>query len=100
MCSSDLTATERRDKYNAQAFEYCEVREFPGATRGARQTKEKAIRFICLADAADALNSEGYWMKLSPLSGTASATIRSRINVMMSCHSFRDRRLRRRVVSP
>ena len=60
-----LTTTERRDKYNAQAVEYCEVREFPGATRGARKTKEKAIRFICLADAADAPNSEGYWMKLS-----------------------------------
>ena len=49
-----LTTTERRDKYNAQTVEYCEVREFPGATRGARKTKEKAIRFICLADAADA----------------------------------------------
>ena len=60
-----LTTTERRDKYNAQAVEYCEVREFPGATRGARKTKEKAIRFICLADAADALNSEGDWMMLS-----------------------------------
>ena len=60
-----LTTTELRNKYNDQAVEYCEVREFPGATRGARKTKEKAIHFICLSDAADAPNSEGCWMKLS-----------------------------------
>ena len=41
------------------------MREFPGASRGARKTKEKAIRFLCLADAADEPNSDGYWMKLS-----------------------------------
>ena len=56
-----LTTTERREKYNAQAVEYSKVREFPGASRGARKTKEKTIRFICLADAADELNSDGYW---------------------------------------
>ena len=39
-----LTTTERREKYNAQAVEYSEVREFPGASRGVRKTKEKAIR--------------------------------------------------------
>jgi len=55
-----LTTTERREKYNAQAVEHSEVREFPGASRGARKTKEKAIRFICLADAADEPNSDGY----------------------------------------
>jgi len=60
-----LTTTEQCEKYNAQAVEYSEVREFPGASRGARKTKEKAIRFICLADAADEPNSDGYWMKLS-----------------------------------
>ena len=60
-----LTTTERREKYNAQAVEYSEVRESPGASRGARKTKEKAIRFICLADAADEPNSDGYWIKLS-----------------------------------
>ena len=60
-----LTTTERREKYNAQAVEYSEVREFPGASRRARKTKEKAIRFICLADAADEPNSDGYQMKLS-----------------------------------
>jgi len=53
-----LTTTERREKYNAQAVEYSEVREFPGASRGARKTKEKAIRFICLAHAADEPNSD------------------------------------------
>jgi len=60
-----LTPTERREKYTAQAVEYSEVREFPGASRTARKTKEKAICFICGADAADEPNSEGYCMKLS-----------------------------------
>ncbi len=32
-----LTATEQREKYKAQAVEYAEVHEFPGATKGARQ---------------------------------------------------------------
>ena len=43
-----LTATEQREKYKAQAVEYAEVHEFPGATKGARKTREKAIRFICI----------------------------------------------------
>ena len=38
-----LTATERREKYTAQAVEYSKVREFPGASRGSRKTKEEAI---------------------------------------------------------
>lgn len=46
-----LTATEQREKYKAQAVEYAEVHEFPGATKGARKTREKAIRFICITDA-------------------------------------------------
>jgi len=57
-----LTTTERREKYNAQVVEYSQVREFPGASRGAHKTKEKTIRFICLADEADKPNSDGYWM--------------------------------------
>ena len=36
-----LTATEQRKKYKAQAVEYAEVHEFPGATKGARKTREK-----------------------------------------------------------
>ena len=60
-----LTASERRQKYKAQAVEYAEVREFPGASRGARKVKEAGIRFICIDDAASDPNSEGYWMKLS-----------------------------------
>ncbi len=32
-----LTATEQRQKYKAQAVEYAEVHEFPGATKGARK---------------------------------------------------------------
>jgi hypothetical protein len=38
-----LTATERRKKYTAQAVEYSEVREVPGASRVLCKTKEKAI---------------------------------------------------------
>ena len=60
-----FSTTEQRERYNAQAVEYSEVREFPGASRGARKTKEMAIRFMCLADAADEPNSDGFWMKLS-----------------------------------
>ena len=41
-----LTDAERREKYTAQAVEYAEVREFPGASRGSCKTKEQAIRFI------------------------------------------------------
>ena len=51
-----LTVAERREKYTAQAVEYSEVREFPGSSRTARKTNEKAIRFICAADAADEPN--------------------------------------------
>ena len=54
------------------------MREFPGATRGARKTKEKAIRFICLADAADAPNSEGYSMKLSQWNRFRNDTFKDR----------------------
>ena len=60
-----LTATEQCEKYKAQAVEYAEVHEFPGATKGARKTREKSIRFICITDATAEPNSEGYWMKLS-----------------------------------
>jgi hypothetical protein len=67
-----LTTTERRKKYTAQAVEYSEVREFPGAS------KEKAIRFICGTDAADEPNSEGYWMKLSQWNRYRNDTFKDR----------------------
>ena len=35
-----LSASERRQKYKAQAVEYAEVREFPGASARARKVKE------------------------------------------------------------
>ena len=54
------------------------MREFPGATREARKTKEKTIRFICLADAADAPNLEGYWMKLSQWNRFRNDTFKDR----------------------
>ena len=38
-----LADAERREKYTAQAVEYSKVREFPGASRTARKTKEKAM---------------------------------------------------------
>ena len=73
-----LTDAERREKYTAQAVEYAEVREFPGACRGSRKTKEQAIRFICAADAADEPNSEGYWMKLSQWNRFRNDTFKDR----------------------
>ena len=73
-----LTATERREKYTAQAVEYAEVREFPGASRGSRNTKEQAIRFICGADATDEPNSEGYWTKLSQWDRVRNDTFKDR----------------------
>ena len=45
---------------------------------GTRKTKEKAIHFICLADAADALNSEGYWMQLSQWNRFRNDTFKDR----------------------
>ena len=72
-----LTATEQRKKYKAQAVEYAEVHEFPGATKGARKTREKAIRFICIADATAEPNSEGYWMKLSQWNRYAVSSLSS-----------------------
>ena len=60
-----LNASERRQKYKAQAVEYAEVREFPGATARARKVKAPAIRFISLDDASSDPRSDGYWMQLS-----------------------------------
>jgi hypothetical protein len=60
-----LNSSERRQKYKAQAVEYAEVREFPGATARAPKVKAPAIRFICLDDASWDPNSDGYWMQLS-----------------------------------
>ena len=54
------------------------MHEFPGASRGLRKTKEKAIRFICLADAADKPNSDGYWMKLSQWNRYRNDTFKDR----------------------
>ena len=48
-----LTASERREKYKAQAVEYAEVQEFPGPPPRGKKTKEKGIRFVCIEDAAD-----------------------------------------------
>jgi hypothetical protein len=39
--------------------------EFPGPAPKTRKTKEKAIYFLCIVDAASDPNSDGYWMKLS-----------------------------------
>jgi hypothetical protein len=60
-----LNATERSLKYKAQAVEYDDVREFPDLSPKSRKTKEKAIRFLCIVDAAVDPNSDCYWMKLS-----------------------------------
>ena len=60
-----LNATERRAQYKAQELDYTDVLEFPGPTPKSCKTKEKAIRFLCIVDAATDPNSDGYWMKLS-----------------------------------
>ena len=73
-----LTVTEQREKYKAQAVEYAEVHEFPGASKGARKTREKAIRFICITDATEEPNSEGYWMKLSQWNRYRNDTFKDR----------------------
>ena len=39
-----LNASERREKYTAQAVEYAEVREFPGASRTARCSSASPVR--------------------------------------------------------
>ena len=62
---ASLSASERRQKYKAQAVEYAEVREFTGASARARKLKEPAIRFISLDDASSDPRSDGYWMQLS-----------------------------------
>ena len=76
-----LTVTEQREKYKAQAVEYAEVHEFPGASKGARKTREKAIRFICITDATEEPNSEGYWMKLSQWNRYRNDTFKDRREV-------------------
>ena len=72
-----LTNTEKREKYKAQAVEYADVREFPGPTRQSKKTKDPAIRFICIADAAEDPNSAGYWMKLSQWNQDSSRLMKS-----------------------
>jgi hypothetical protein len=60
-----LTATERKEMYKAQAVEFAAVREFPASASGSKKSREAAIRFICIEDAADDPHSNGYWMKLA-----------------------------------
>ena len=62
--AGSLTATERREQYKAQAVEFAAVHDFPAGRGGGKRTKESAIRFICIEDAADDPHSKGYWMKL------------------------------------
>ena len=79
-----LSASERRQKYKAQAVEYAEVREFPGASARARKVKEPAIRFICLDDASSDPNSDGYWMQLSQWNRFRHDTFKERPDDEMS----------------
>ena len=92
-----LTATEQRKKYKAQAVEFAEVHEFPGATKGARKTREKAIRFSCITDATAEPNSEGYWMKLSCTTTTSTTDFarRSRKLSMLTRNSMVKSRVSR-----
>ena len=55
----------QREKYKAQAVEFSELREIPGALRKSKKIRAPAIRFICQADAEDEPSTDGYWMQLS-----------------------------------
>jgi len=48
---------------------------------------EKTIRFICLADAADEPNSDGYWMKLSQWNRYHNDTFKDRRDDRAAIHS-------------
>ena len=63
--SGALSASERRELYEAQAVEYAAVHEFPGATVKSKKVREAGIRFICMSDAADEPTHEGFWIELS-----------------------------------
>ena len=66
-----LTTTELRNKYNDQAVEYCEVREFPGATKGARSwSRLLARRGLPLQDQRVLLRSSlGPWQACGFIDG-------------------------------
>jgi len=51
--SGRLTATERRDAYDAVAVEYDERHVFEPAAGRKPAVVKQALRFICFADAAD-----------------------------------------------
>lgn len=74
-----LTTAERREKYKAQAVEYAAVHEF-AAVRGGKKSKEKAVRFLSIDDAADDPHSQGYWMKLSQWNRYRHDTFKDRPN--------------------
>ena len=59
-----LTAGERRERYEAQAVEYTPLHEFkkPGQRKS---TKEQAIRFICISDAAEDADHPGFWISVA-----------------------------------
>ena len=62
--AGSLNAGERAEKYQAQATEFAQVHEFKKA--GARKaTKEPAIRFLCISDAAEDANHPGFWITLA-----------------------------------
>ena len=82
-----LSASERRQKYKAQAVEYAEVRVFPGASARARKVKEPAIRFISVWT-TQAWTRIQMGIGCSCRSGTDSAMIRSRSGLTTRCHSF------------
>ena len=59
-----LSASERREKYEAVAVEYDKTHVFSPA-QGRRPAKiGPGIRFLCHSDAADDAEHHGYWMEL------------------------------------
>lgn len=75
-----LTEGERREKYHAQAVEFAAVREFPGANPRAKKVRAAGIRFICISDAAETPDTDGYWMLLTQWNRYRHYTYKERRN--------------------
>ena len=59
-----LSATERREKYEAVAVEYESAHIFQPALGKRKAQLGPAIRFLCHSDAADDADHRGYWIEL------------------------------------
>ena len=56
-----MSASERREYYEAQAVEYDAAHSFKKAGH-KKASVQQALRFLCISDAAEDASHEGYWM--------------------------------------